>query len=164
MSDSYCPYCGSVIKPDDAFCNSCGANIDQQTNPASAGSQTYPPPPPPQQQQQYATQPQTHQYGASSQTVYQQPAKTSQDNALGIVSIISAIVGFCVSFLGFPFINSVLFIVGIVTGALGRKKSPENKTIATIGLVLSIIGLIGSLIFSILAIVFFAGQFIWFNI
>ena len=163
MSDSYCPYCGSAIKPDDAFCNSCGANVDQQTNPASTGTQTYPQPPPP-PPQQFAPPPQTHQYGASSQTVYQQPAKTSQDNALGIVSIVSAAVGFCVSLFGFFFINSVLFIVGIVTGALGRKKSPENKTLPTIGLVLSIIGLVGSIIFSIIGILLFAGQFIWFNI
>lgn len=152
MSNSYCPFCGSEIKPGDTFCNSCGASTE--TTPVNPVNQPYTPPPPP--QQQYG-QP-AHQYGASAQTVYQQPAK-SQTNTLGLVSIITTFLG-CCSALFLPFVTLPLFLVGLITGAVGMKKTPNDKTMSLIGVIISSIGVIGSIIFIVL-IVLFAGDFLY---
>ena len=60
---------------------------------------------------------------------------------LGIASLV------CGSFLpGLQWIGSITGLIGIILGALGRKKS-EKKGIATAGLVCSIIGFVLSTIF-----------------
>lgn len=61
-----------------------------------------------------------------------------------VLGIIALVIGlFSAGSLGW--LGAILAIVGIILGALG-KKNPEKKGIATAGLVLSIIGLIFSLI------------------
>lgn len=63
---------------------------------------------------------------------------------MGVVSlvlgIISLIIGFFFSGL-WGWLGAILAIIGIITGAIGRK-DPEKKGLATAGLVCSIIGFI----------------------
>jgi len=60
---------------------------------------------------------------------------------LGIISLVIGI--FSSGLLGW--LGAILAVIGIILGALG-KKNPENKGIATAGLVCSIIGLVLCLI------------------
>lgn len=57
-----------------------------------------------------------------------------------VFGIISLVIGFFFRWLG-----AIIALVGIILGAVGRK-NPEKKGIATAGLVLSIIGLVISII------------------
>ncbi len=59
--------------------------------------------------------------------------------ALGVLSLCSGLV---------PVLGTVLGILGIVLGVLGRKS--ENKRAATVGIGLSIIGLLTAIIYSML--------------
>lgn len=57
-----------------------------------------------------------------------------------VLGIIAVIIGlFSGGSLGW--LGAILAIIGVILGALGRK-NPENKGLATAGLVLSIIGLV----------------------
>ncbi len=152
MSDNYCPFCGSVMKIGDEFCNSCGANLLEKTDPAQSQTlssqqstqQQYPPPP----------KTTTHQYGASAKTIYVQPNKTeNQTNSLGIISLIVSFIGFISIFI-FPFLSPIFFIAGLITGVIGMGK--PSKGVAIGGLILSAIGIILSIIAIIVVIVLFA--------
>ena len=59
--------------------------------------------------------------------------------ALGLFSLCGALI---------PIFGTILGILGIVLGILGRRS--ENKRAATVGIVLSIIGLLTAVIYSIL--------------
>ena len=69
------------------------------------------------------------------------PAPASTDNAriMAIASLALGIINLCAWFL--PICGIPLGIVGAVLGYLGMK-SPQQKTLAIVGLVLSIIGII----------------------
>lgn len=71
-----------------------------------------------------------------------------KDSNRGIASLVLGIASLvCGSFLpGLQWIGSITGLIGIILGALGRKKS-EKKGIATAGLVCSIIGFVLSTIF-----------------
>lgn len=72
-----------------------------------------------------------------------------------VLGIIAVIVGlFSAGALGW--LGAILAIIGIILGALA-KKNPEKKGIATAGLVLSIIGLILSLLLYIACIACIGG-------
>lgn len=62
---------------------------------------------------------------------------------MGIASLVLGIVSLvCGLFLaGFQWVGAIVAIIGIVLGALARKK-PETKGIATAGMVCSIIGFV----------------------
>ncbi|MCX6060400.1 MAG: hypothetical protein NTW69_19925 [Chloroflexi bacterium] len=59
--------------------------------------------------------------------------------ALGIISLCGALI---------PIFGTILGILGIVLGVLGRRS--ENKRAATVGIALSIIGLLTAVIYSVL--------------
>ena len=129
MSESsYCPYCGSVVKPGDAFCNNCGASVEKQPSTSSMPTTT----PVTQQNPQTYTPQQPNYYG--TQTVQTQPAAAQMnkaaDNALvwGIVSIFCGLAG----------------IPAIIYGIQGMK-IPYNKGKAIAGLVLGTIFLVGTI-------------------
>ena len=63
---------------------------------------------------------------------------------LGIVSIVGGV--FFSGILGWA--SSIIAVVGIVLGVLGRK-NPEKKSLATAGMVCSIVGLVLSLLFTV---------------
>ena len=69
---------------------------------------------------------------------------------LGIISIVCSFIG------GVNWVGAILGIVGIVLGVLGKKKTPEKAGMATAGLVMSIIGVVLSLIFIIACAACFA--------
>ena len=59
--------------------------------------------------------------------------------ALGVLSLCGGLV---------PIFGTILGMLGIVLGVLGRRS--ENKRIATVGIALSIIGLLTAIIYSVL--------------
>jgi hypothetical protein len=59
--------------------------------------------------------------------------------ALGIISLCGALI---------PIFGTILGVLGIVLGVLGRRS--ENKRAATVGIALSIIGLLTAVIYSVL--------------
>ncbi len=61
---------------------------------------------------------------------------------LGIVGLVFDLVSVGV----FGWLGAILGIIGIILGALGRKKTPDKKGMATAGLVLSILALIFGLL------------------
>ncbi|HEX6556403.1 MAG TPA: hypothetical protein VF026_26830 [Ktedonobacteraceae bacterium] len=89
-----------------------------------------------------------------AQAPYEVPAATPYQGArfaiagliLGIVSVISAIFPIC----GLPFA-----IVGIIVSVLGRR-SLTRRTMATAGLVLSIIGIVLSVISAVVSFAYFS--------
>lgn len=150
MSENYCPYCGSKIKIGDEFCNSCGASIEGISEPKQ--NQTYSQPST-QQPVSYDPAP-THQYGASTQTIYPEPSKPStnqmNDNIFGILALVLSIGGFIAVGL-MPFASVPLFIVALILGIVGMKKATQ-KGFSIAGIVISSIGLIISVIFTIIFI------------
>lgn len=136
--NTYCPYCGSIMKKGDAFCNNCGASLDSKSQPQQ--TQTVPQPMTPTQPMQ-PTQP--IYYGA--QPVQVQPVAPTMnrdaDNALvwGIVGL------FC----------TCGAIPAVIFGIRGLS-NPYNKSKAIVGLVLGAFVLIAALIAILL------NFFLWF--
>lgn len=62
---------------------------------------------------------------------------------MGVTSLVLGIVALLCGFFlaGLQWVGAIVGVIGIILGALGRKK-PESKGIATAGLVCSIIGFI----------------------
>ncbi|MBN2161248.1 MAG: hypothetical protein JW807_17805 [Spirochaetes bacterium] len=69
---------------------------------------------------------------------------------LGIISIMFAFTG------PFSFIGIILGVIGIVLGAIARKKEPDN-TLSTGGLVTSIVGCAIALVFNLACIACISG-------
>jgi len=150
LAEKYCPYCGSVSRTDDEFCNSCGASIQETAEPAQ--SQPYAPPAP--QQQAAFTPPPTQQYGASTQTIYHDPTKQSTaqaNNTFGILSLFLSIGGIIAAVLMLYFASGPMFIVALILGIVGLKKTTQ-KGFSIAGIVISSIGLIISIIMAIILI------------
>ncbi|NHJ86235.1 MAG: hypothetical protein FK734_12290 [Asgard group archaeon] len=140
MSDDYrhCPFCGSAVEKGTQFCQNCGASltgIDEVTpssQPVSYGSQN-------QQSYQQPAYPQQPTYYQQPSTVYYQK---SQDNSLGVLSMIFGLLG-CFAI---PFIGS---LVAIITGHMSLSKG--KNTYAIVGLILGYLVIIGGIIGIILA-------------
>lgn len=88
-------------------------------------------------------------YVAPAAALYQRSGFAIAGLILGIVSIISAIFPIC----GLPFA-----LAGIVVSVLGRR-SISRRTLATIGLVLSIIGIVLSMLSFILGFAYYSSHF-----
>ncbi len=112
--------------------------------PEQGQGQGYPPPPPPGYPggQPYPGAPQAY-YGAMPGAY-----PVEQPDTRGGVAIAALILGILglVSFI-FWFCSAPLGIAGIITGVLGRG-STKHKTMATVGLVLSIIGIVATVGFT----------------
>jgi len=94
-------------------------------NPSYPGQPAYPQPGYPQPGQPYQA--------------YPAPAAPQQGGGLAIAALVLGIIGLIAWFLpicGFP-----VTIVGLILGFLGRR-SPARRTLATVGIVLCIIGLV----------------------
>ena len=68
---------------------------------------------------------------------------------MGVASLVLGIIALVIGVFfsaGLGWLGAILGIVGIILGALARKKTPEKKGVATEGLVMSLIGLILSVI------------------
>ena len=144
MSESFCPYCGSVVKAGDVFCNTCGASIDANVSP-SAPQQTQPAQPYQQPvQQSYSSTAPSHHYGAATQTTYVQTGAQSpiQRNQAADLALVFAIIGLFI----LPGIGGLL---AIIFGIIGVTK-PFNRNKAIIGLVLGLCEVGASFIFVIL--------------
>ena len=129
--NAYCPYCGSIMKKGDAFCNNCGASLDSSSQP----SQTQPTPQP-----MTSTQPmqptQPIYYGA--EPIQTQPVAPPMNKAAD-QALVWGIVGLFCFFAAIP---------AIIFGIQGMK-NPYNKNKAIIGLVLGII-VLGIAVFGII--------------
>ncbi len=135
FNKNFCKYCGKELQPGAAFCSSCGkpqgkVHIQQ---------------PPIQMVQQPVAQP----YVA---TAYQQPqpvvspnvltnntttvvVESSRSNSMGVAGFIIALLGLV--FCWFPFVNLILWFLGLFFSLVGLFKAPRGMAIA--GLVLSLI-------------------------
>lgn len=58
---------------------------------------------------------------------------------MAVASLVLGICALVFPFIGLGWLSMLLGIVGLILGALGKKKNPEKKGIATAGLVMSII-------------------------
>ncbi len=126
---AFCKNCGTQLPDGTAFCSNCGQKTD-----APAPQQPAP--------QQPAPQYQAPQYQAP-QTYPGQPVNTGK--GLSITALVVGIL--CIVGSWIPVINyvtTILAILGVIFGALGRKKSilatGKASGLATAGLVLGIIG------------------------
>jgi uncharacterized membrane protein len=112
--ETYCSFCGSVVDDNAAFCQNCGASVEQKQKP------------PPQQTLSYGSQP-----------TYQQPqTSTSSDLNDEVEAIIGLVMGI-LSCLGvLALIGS---IVGIILGHVAKRKG--DSTLASVSLVVGYLGL-----------------------
>ncbi len=123
MSESYCPYCGSISKPGESFCNNCGASLDSNVSPST----------PTQAQPIQPYHQPTHQFGTPTQTTYVQTSTQAsiQKNQAADLSLVFAIIGLFV----IPGIGGLL---AIIFGIIGLS-NPYNRNKAVIGLILGIL-------------------------
>ena len=130
---NFCKYCGKDLQPGATFCSSCGkpqGNVPIQQ-------------PPVQMMQQPVAQP----YIVST---YQQPqpavapnvsntttvvVESSHSNSMGIAGFVMALLGLV--FFWIPFVNLILWLLGLIFSFVGLFKAPRSMAIA--GLVLSLI-------------------------
>lgn len=69
---------------------------------------------------------------------------------MAVAGLVCGIASLVLSFCGYgAFVGIVCGIAGIILSVMGKKQSPEKKGMCTAGLVLSIIGLVLSVILSI---------------
>ena len=118
----FCNFCGKENPDNVAFCNNCGQPLQDQGQPQQ----------PPQPQQGYYQQPQQGYYQPA-------PKKSYASMILGIISIVSAWL--------LAIIGHVTAIIGIILGVQEYKRTKSN-----VGLILSIIGAVCSVISSLLGI------------
>jgi len=134
VSDVYCPYCGSISKPGDPFCNNCGASIDVDSSPSSVPQTQIVPTyqQPVQAHDPFMSSPSNHQYGSNTQATYVQTTARPQPmkNQAADLSLVFALIGFFV----IPGIGGLL---AIIFGIIGLS-NPYNRSKAIIGLVLGL--------------------------
>ncbi len=118
MSKSvHCPFCGSVIESESQFCQSCGASL-------TAVEEVIP-------------SKKTQTDVKVSSEIYQQPTtlyvpqEQEKEDSLGILSLISGILGL--------FLLLFFAIGAIITGHIARRKTKSSKGL--IGLILGYAGL-----------------------
>ena len=78
------------------------------------------------------------------------PAKSSSNaDSMAIAALVLGVLNLC-SWC-FPICGFPMSIIGIVLGVMGMK-SEKNKTLATIGLVLSVLGLVASICMAVMSL------------
>lgn len=140
LSESYCPYCGSIAKVGDVFCQTCGASLNDNVS-SSTPHQTQPAQP---VQQHYSVSTPSHQYGTTTQTTYVQTSARPaiQKNQAADLALVFAIIGLFI----LPGLGGLL---AIIFGFVGITK-PFNRNKAIIGLVLGLCEVGASFIFAFL--------------
>lgn len=129
----YCRFCGKDLRSDDNFCPNCGAKVDDNNSTNDYSSNNYS-----NYNNQYNYQ--SNKYNIQLERSYANMATTS---------LILGILSFSLSILGFAF---PICIPGIVMGAVVRNKVEDEKIRrkAAFGIVLSIAGLISSILMLVL--------------
>ena len=137
----FCSKCGRQISDGAAFCPACGNQINYQTQNYAQPQQGYTQP-----QQGYAQPQQGYNQG------YYQPYQNSQTQS-SPASMILGIVGIATAFL-FALVGHITSIIGIVLGVKEYRRTGKN-----IGLILSVIGEVCSVLSSLIGIIMMAGSF-----
>ena len=128
----YCKYCGNNIDENSKFCSNCGANIEAEPV-GNTSSESSP----------YYSAPDQSQYANYTPTYSQNP---NEGQSLAIAGFVCSLVSiFCCSI--------ILGIIGIVLSNMAKSKGYTGG-LATAGIVMGIIGLVGAII------VLFAGIFV----
>ena len=128
MSDkkaNFCSHCGTTVKPDDVFCNNCGASLEDTIEPIAISP--------------VQNDPYTQTTYPSQATVYVEEPRTL--DGLAIVSLIFGILSIIVNV--FPFLAFVAIVAGIIdiiTGAVSIQKT-KRKYLVIAGITLGIIGI-----------------------
>lgn len=145
MQMQQCPHCGAAIPATDRFCGECGKPID------APAAQVAPPPMPetmPTWQPPSETpvappawQPQASPLATTTQGAIDTQNLTSREN-LAIASLVVGVINLCAWFL--PICGLPLALVGIGLGVYAMNS--RNRTMAIIGIVLSGLGLIATII------------------
>ena len=133
FKNNFCKYCGKELQPGAAFCSSCGKPQGKASVQFSSVQMT----------QQPVIQP----YIVSAYKQPQQTAPISTNNTTTVVvegehSNSMGVAGFIIALLGlvfcwFPFVNLILWFLGLIFSLVGIFKAPRGMAIA--GLVLSLI-------------------------
>lgn len=122
----FCAKCGQQNNDNDKFCNSCGEQFEEQTNPQ--------------------TQQPTQTYQQMGHATYQQPAMQPKQSAgLGIASMVLGICALLFSCC-IPYLPFFLALAAVVMGGICLAKKMGGKGMAIAGLVCGIIALIPSVI------------------
>ena len=142
---AFCMKCGSAYKEGQRFCIKCGAALPMQplSQPQQPVRQT------PQQQpvyQQPMYQPRTYQQPVRTvQPIYQQPA-AGGSKALAITALILGICGLV--FCWIPVFGLLIAVAGLIVGIFALK-NPNGKGMGITGFVLSIVGIVIGLSYTI---------------
>ena len=129
----YCKYCGNNIDENSKFCPNCGANIEaEQVGNTSSESTAYSAP----------------DYSQSQYANYTPTYTQNPNEGQGL-----AIAGFVCSLVSIFCFGIILGIIGIVLSNMAKSKGYTGG-LATAGIVMGIIGLVGAII------VLFAGIFV----
>lgn len=134
----FCKNCGAQITDGALFCTNCGASVAE------------PPVQPVQQPVAPVYQQPVYQQPIYQQPVYQQPVSNS-GRGMGVAALVMGIVSCCLFWI--PYVNTVcllMCIAGIILSSISMKKARAagvSAGIAVAGLVVSIVGLVLSLLF-----------------
>ena len=125
-----CPYCGEEIPETATKCMYCTAWLKEEQPPVQPLAASVPPPiqpePAPVQPQPAAVEP--------------QPVR--RKNGIATAGLVLSIVGLALCW--FPFVNLVLWFLGILFSFIGVFKRPRGKAIA--GLIISVVSIVVILI------------------
>ena len=138
----FCENCGSQIADGSAICPNCGAAV--RAAGGAAAAQHVQPAQPVQPVQPVYQQP-VYQQPAYQQPIYQQPA-AGGSKALAITSLILGICGLV--FCWIPVFGILIAIAGLILGILSFK-NPNGKGMAITGFILSIVGCLIGLMYTI---------------
>ena len=138
----FCENCGSQIADGSAICPNCGAAV-RATAGAEAATPVQPVQPAQPVQPVYQ-QPIYQQQPAYQQPIYQQPAGGSK--ALAITALILGICGLVFCWL--PIFGMLISVAGLICGIISFK-NPNGKGMGITGFILSIIGIIIGLTYTI---------------
>ena len=136
----YCKYCGNQLSENSKFCTQCGSLVEENTLNNQTNEQIN-------EQQMSENQPNT--LNTNQQTIYNaeqiQPIKKYSRKSIA---------GFVLSLVGLLLAGIPCGILGIVFSSIGLNevgtKNMKGKGLAIAGLVISIIDIIGALIFTLM--------------
>lgn len=137
---AFCSNCRAENPDGATFCSACGARMGTATNTAPASSAP-------------TTMTATPAYSSTSTMGMSATATTTtgdpRHNGKATASLVLGIIGLFAWFI--PLFGAPITIVGLILGVMGQKS--EKKGMATAGIVLSILGLIGTIINGIAGVI-----------
>ena len=145
MKEYNCPFCGTAIEAEEVFCGNCGANVRKLQNKIGTETQDF-------------AQPYHQNTNLSKEVQEEDPLKALEESKLdipmilGMSSLIMTAIGFFVMLFD-PYTSAIFHFIGLITGIIGVIKAKKDKAMAIIGIILSSIGLLISLVFFILLLI-----------